>query len=65
MNLPAIMLIVLGAVYLAKPDIFKRGIWVKTSIAQRTLSPTNYVRYMRGLGVVFIIIGLALIITGR
>jgi hypothetical protein len=31
-----LVLIAVGIVYLLKPDIFKRGIWTKTSIAQQT-----------------------------
>jgi len=65
MYFSGIILIVSGALYLAKPDIFRRGICLKTSIAQRTLSPANYLKYMRGVGVIFIIIGLILIITAR
>jgi hypothetical protein len=35
---------------------------MKTSIAIRTLSDTNYTRYMRGLGVVCIAVGLFLVL---
>ncbi len=58
-----IVLIAIGAVYLAKPTLFRRGIWLKTSIAIRTLSEENYVKYMRILGIVFILLGLVSIIS--
>jgi len=56
-----IALIVVGLVYTLKPDLFRRGIWKQTSIAQRALSPTGYIRYMRGFGIVLIVIGSALL----
>ena len=43
--------------------IFRRGLWMKTSIAIRTLSETNYTRYMRGLGYVLVIAGIVLILS--
>jgi hypothetical protein len=58
-----IALILIGSVYLWKPTIFRRGVWMKTSIAIRTLSETNYTRYMRGLGVVCIAVGVVLILS--
>jgi hypothetical protein len=57
-----LFLIALGLIYIAKPTIFRRGIWLKTSIAVRTLSEENYIGYMRGLGVVIVLVGLGFII---
>jgi hypothetical protein len=57
-----IVLIAIGAVYLVKPNLFRRGIWLKTSIAIRTLSEENYVKYMRIMGVVCILLGLGSIV---
>lgn len=57
-----VMLIASGVVYLRKPNVFRRGIWMKTSIAIRFLSEDNYRRYMKGLGAVFIVIGAALVL---
>jgi len=45
-----------------KPTVCRRGIWLTTSIAVRTLSETNYIRYMRGLGIVLIVAGLTLVV---
>ena len=59
-----IAIILLGAFYIWKPSIFRRGLWMKTSIAIRTLSETNYTRYMRGVGVVCIVAGIVLIVDG-
>ena len=55
------VLAAIGIVYLVKPTLFRRGIWLKTSIAVRTLSEQNYVRYMRAMGVLLVIVGLLLI----
>jgi hypothetical protein len=57
-----VILIVFGVVYLKRPDIFRRGIWMKTSIAIRTLSEVEHLRYMRRLGLVFILLGATLIV---
>ena len=57
-----IALILIGSIYVWKPTIFRRGLWMKTSIAVRTLSETNYTRYMRGLGFVCIAGGIILIL---
>jgi hypothetical protein len=57
-----IAFILIGAFYIWKPTIFRRGLWMKTSIAIRTLSETNYTRYMRGLGFAFIVVGVILIL---
>ena len=56
------MMIGLGTVYLLKPNIFRRGVWMKTSLAIRFLSEDNYGRYMRGLGIMLIMIGAGLIL---
>jgi hypothetical protein len=58
------LLIALGLVYFMFPNIFRRGLWMKTSIAIRTLSEDNYRRYMKGCGIVCIAIGVALIAWG-
>ena len=55
-------LIIAGVVYLVKPDIFKRGVWTRTSIAQRTLSPEGYLKYMRWVGVIAIALGILLLV---
>jgi hypothetical protein len=52
-----LVLIGYGVLYLRKPTVYRRGIWMKTSIAIRTLSEENYKRYIKGLGVAFILIG--------
>jgi hypothetical protein len=57
-------LIVTGMAYLRWPNMFRRGIWMKTSIAIRTMSPERYVQYIRGLGVLLIVLGGASIVYG-
>jgi hypothetical protein len=53
-----LVLIGYGALYLRKPTVYRRGIWMKTSIAIRTLSEESYKRYIKGLGTAFILIGI-------
>jgi hypothetical protein len=62
MFLVGIVLMGLGSIYIWKPTLFRRGIWLRTSVAIRLLSEQNYVRYMRGLGAVLVVIGLALVL---
>jgi hypothetical protein len=59
-----IALVAIGAIYIKWPMIFRRGIWLKTSIAVRMLSEDNYRRYMRGFGVLLIVVGAVLILIG-
>ena len=62
MLLAGILLMGLGLLYIRKPTVFRRGIWLKTSVAIRLLSEENYVRYMKGLGAAFVVIGLSLVL---
>jgi hypothetical protein len=57
-----VMMIGIGAIYLKKPDIFRRGIWMRTSVAIRFLSEEDYRRYMRGLGAAVMAIGAAFVL---
>jgi hypothetical protein len=59
-----IALILIGLIYLWKPTMFRRGQWMKTSIAIRMFSEENYTRYMRVLGLIFIAAGIGLVIYG-
>jgi hypothetical protein len=52
-----LVLIGYGVLYLRKSTVYRKGLWMKTSIAIRTLSEENYKRYIKGLGVAFILIG--------
>jgi hypothetical protein len=57
-------LIVFGVIYLWRPTIFRRGLFMRTSIAIRTLSEQNYARYMRVLGAISIGAGVGIIALG-
>ena len=46
-----------GVLLALKPNIFVRGIWKETDIAQRLLSPKNYLIYTRCVGIFFILSG--------
>jgi len=59
-----LVLVASGALYLWKPAMFRRGLWMKTSIAIRSTSEEGYLKYMRGLGVLYIVIGLGLMAYG-
>jgi len=61
MILGGVVLIGSGLLYLRQPTLFRRGIWMKTSVAIRLLSEQSYIKYMKGLGIVFIILGAGLI----
>jgi hypothetical protein len=62
MFLIGVMLMGIGFIYMWKPNLFRRGIWLKTSVAIRLLSEENYIKYMKGVGAVCIVIGLALVL---
>lgn len=55
-----VILIVFGVLYVIKPDIFQRWFWKKTAISQRLLTPEQNMIYMRVLGVLLVILGIAL-----
>jgi hypothetical protein len=57
-------LVLIGILYLIKPNILRRGIWKETSIFQRRLSPDAYVKYMRLQGVICILGGIAFYVYG-
>jgi hypothetical protein len=55
------VLIGIGVLYLRRPMLYRRGLWLKTSIAIRVLSEANYRRYIKALGVIFIVAGIGLV----
>ena len=55
------VLIGIGVLYLRRPMLYRRGLRLKTSIAIRLLSETNYRRCIKALGVIFIVAGIGLI----
>jgi hypothetical protein len=57
MLVAGLVLMALGVLYLRRPDVYRRGLWLKTSLAIRLLSEANYRRYMRALGIVFVVAG--------
>lgn len=59
----ALVLIVFGVVYLWRPTIFRRGMFMRTSLAIRTFSEQNYTRYMRVLGAILIGAGVVVIVS--
>ncbi len=61
--LSGIVLVAVGAIYILKPNLIRRGQWRKTSIAARIFSETNYTKYMRVLGGILVIVGLIFVIS--
>ena len=57
-----VTLVAFGVLYLRCPALYRRGIWLKTSIAIRFLSEENYEKYMKAIGVIYILAGIALIV---
>lgn len=53
-----------GGVYQRYPNIFRRGIWLKTSIAIRTMTPEDYVLYMKRIGRLYSVLGVVLFVAG-
>ena len=59
------VLVACGILYIVKPNIFRRGIWTKTSVMQRTMSPQSYVLTMRLMGVMLVALGVYRLFVGR
>jgi len=59
-----LLLIGFGVLYLRRPTLYRRGLWLKTSIAVRLLSEANYKRYMKGLGSLLVVAGVCLAAYG-
>jgi hypothetical protein len=63
MSLSGLSLICIGLLYLVKPDIFQRWFWKRTAISQTLLTPEQNKVYMRILGALLILVGVALVLT--
>jgi uncharacterized membrane protein YidH (DUF202 family) len=61
LTLLGLFFIALGVLYLRRPTLFRRGIWLKTSVAIRLLSEQNYTKYVKSLGIVLIVVGVGLV----
>jgi hypothetical protein len=56
------ILMLIGIIYLIRPNIFRIGFWKKTDVAQQIFSPKQYIIYMRVIGTLVILWGLYYII---
>jgi hypothetical protein len=56
-----LLLIAIGGVFVRSPTLFRRWIWLKISIAIRTLSEDGYKSYMQKVGLLYIAGGVGLI----
>jgi hypothetical protein len=59
-----VAMVVCGLIYGRYPNLFRRGLWMKTSIAIRTMTPDAYVRYIKRLGQIYIVTGVLLLGAG-
>jgi hypothetical protein len=59
-----LLLVAFGVLYLRRPTLYRRGLWLKTSVAIRVLSEANYKRYIRALGAILVLAGSCLVIYG-
>lgn len=59
--LAGVALAVYGVLYLRRPGLYRKGVWMKTSIAIRLLSEDGYRGYIKGLGVVLVVAGIGCI----
>jgi hypothetical protein len=57
------VLVGVGLVYVTNPAIFQRGLWKRTAISQRLLTPEQNQVYMRVLGAILIVAGMALTVV--
>jgi hypothetical protein len=51
------IVIIWGFILVLKPNLFVRGIWKRTDIAQQLLSPKGYLIYTRSVGMFFMVAG--------
>jgi hypothetical protein len=58
------LLVVLGILYIAKPDIFQRGFWKSIDISRRLSSPEKHSEFTKRFGGILIVIGLILFLIG-
>ncbi len=61
MNKPGLVLIAFGVAYLVKPNFWNWGLFKYTDVWRNKLSPKNYIRFMRGLGIGFVALGVYLV----
>jgi|KBSMisStaDraftv2_1062788.scaffolds.fasta_scaffold32946_6 hypothetical protein len=59
-----LLLIAFGVLYLRRPTLYRRGLWLKTSLAIRLLSKASYKRYIKALGAVLVVAGICLTAYG-
>ena len=58
------VLILFGFAYLRWPAMYRRGIFLRTSVAVRSLSEDQYATFMRILAMLLIVSGVALLLYG-
>ncbi len=62
LTIAGLILIGFGLLYVRRPAIYRRGLWMKTSLAVRYLSEAQYRAYIKGIGYVFMLVGIVLVL---
>jgi len=61
----AVVPILFGILYLRNPNIYRGSFYVSTMILPKILGPVRYIKFMKILGIIFLVIGILLIIFTR
>ncbi|MFO1414829.1 MAG: hypothetical protein U1F10_13155 [Burkholderiales bacterium] len=62
LTIAGLILIAFGLLYVRRPAVYRRGVWLKTSLAIRYLSEEQYRKYIKGIGYVFMLAGIVLVL---
>jgi len=58
------LLVLLGILYVAKPDIFQQGFWKSIDISRRFSTPEKHSGFVKRFGGILIVVGLIVFIIG-
>ena len=58
------LLVLLGILYIAKPDIFQQGFWKSIDISRRLSTPEKHSGFVKRLGGILIVVGLIVFMIG-
>jgi uncharacterized protein YjeT (DUF2065 family) len=58
------LLVILGILYIAKPDLFQQGFWKSIDISRQLSSPEKHSEFMKIFGGILIVIGLIIFMVG-
>jgi uncharacterized protein YjeT (DUF2065 family) len=58
------LLVLLGILYLTKPDLFQQGFWKSIDISRRLSTPEKHSGFVKRFGGMLIVVGLIVFIIG-